>query len=101
MSVARTYLDHNATEPIRPEAAAAVTDALALANPSSVHGEGRRARSALETARARVARLVGAEPGEVVFTSGGTEANNALRPGALLTPGGEPVRHLLIGATEH
>jgi cysteine desulfurase len=75
------YLDHNATTPIRPEAAAAVAAALALCgNPSSVHAAGRAARRVLETARAQVAALVAAAPADLVFTSGGTEANNlALR----------------------
>lgn len=76
MSAARTYLDWNASAPLRPEARAAMIAALDLAgNPSSVHGEGRRARAAIEDAREAVARLVGAEPADVVFTSGATEAN--------------------------
>jgi cysteine desulfurase len=73
----RTYLDYNATAPLRPEARAAMIDALDLVgNPSSVHAEGRRARSVVEAAREKVARLVGAKPSEVVFTSGASEANN-------------------------
>lgn len=79
MSSARTYLDHNASSPLRPEARAAMIAALDLAgNPSSVHGEGRRARAVIEAAREEVAALVGAKPAEVVFTSGGTEANAAI-----------------------
>ncbi len=103
VSAPRTYLDHNATAPMRPEVAVACLEAFeAAGNPSSVHAEGRRARALVETARTRVAALVGAAPGDVVFTSGGTEANTtALRPGALLTPDGRPVRRLLVGATEH
>ena len=98
----RAYLDHNATAPVRPEVAAAVARALALpGNPSSVHAEGRAARTALDAARAQVARLVGADPGQVVFTSGGTEAANAVLSGALRRPGmGAPTR-LVVGATEH
>jgi cysteine desulfurase len=75
---ARTaYLDYNATAPLKP----AVVDAMAAAlgrvgNPSSVHQAGRAARRALEEARAAVAALVGAAPEAVLFTSGGTEANN-------------------------
>jgi cysteine desulfurase len=77
MTVTRAYLDWNATAPLRPEAKAAMVGALArTGNPSSVHAEGRAARHLLEEARMRVAALVGAEPREVVFTSGGTEANN-------------------------
>ena len=71
------YLDHNATTPVRPEAAEAVAAALtATGNPSSVHGAGRRARMLVEDARERVAALVGARAEDVIFTSGGTEANN-------------------------
>ena len=75
------YMDHNATTAVRPEARDAVALALALTgNPSSVHGSGRTARRLVEDARDAVAALVGAEPAWVVFTSGGTEANNlALR----------------------
>ena len=72
----RVYLDWNATAPLRPEARAAVLAALdACGNPSSVHAEGRAARRLIETAREQVAALVGANPRNVVFTSGGTEAN--------------------------
>ncbi|MGI9408253.1 MAG: cysteine desulfurase family protein, partial [Hyphomicrobiaceae bacterium] len=72
----RIYLDHNATSPLRPEAHDAMLEAMALdGNPSSVHAEGRAAKAVLERARKQVASLVGAEPEQVVFTSGGTEAN--------------------------
>jgi len=72
----RSYLDYNATAPLRDEAREAMLAALALdGNPSSVHAEGRAARAAIEAARAKVAALVGARPEEVIFTSGGTEAN--------------------------
>jgi cysteine desulfurase len=89
------YLDWNATAPLRPEAAAAVAEALArCGNPSSVHRFGREARRALEAARAQVAALVGAAPAEVVFTSGGTEANQlALR--------GLAGRCVMVSAIEH
>jgi cysteine desulfurase len=90
-----TYLDYNATAPVRPEAAAAVSAALAeVGNPSSVHGFGRAARARLETAREQVAALVGARPGQVVFTSGGTEANN-------LAIGGSGRPRVLVSAIEH
>jgi cysteine desulfurase len=82
MSPTRTYLDWNATAPLRREARAAVVAALdVLGNPSSPHAEGRRARGLVEDARERVAALVGARPSQVVFTSGGTEANNAVFAG--------------------
>ena len=89
------YLDWNATAPICPEAAAAMTDALALlGNASSVHRRGREARRALEAARHQVAALVGARPSEIVFTSGGTEANR-------LALHGVPGRRPIVSAIEH
>ncbi len=80
-SAAQSYLDYNATAPVRPEVIEAVASALAVGgNPSSVHQAGRKARARLEHARRAVAALVGAPADAVVFTSGGTEANNqALR----------------------
>jgi cysteine desulfurase len=79
MSLARTYLDFNATSPLRPQARAAVLDALdCVGNPSSVHLEGRWARRILEDARQAVAALVNAEPRQVIFTSGATEANTTV-----------------------
>jgi cysteine desulfurase len=93
----RSYLDHNATAPLRPEVREAVIDALILnGNPSSVHAEGRAARAAIEQARAKVAKLVGASPANVIFTSGGTEAN-AL---ALAAQSGE-AWHCYLSAIEH
>jgi cysteine desulfurase len=71
------YLDYNASAPVRPEVIEAIALELGrIGNPSSVHAFGRAARRALERARARVAALVGASPDAVMFTSGGTEANN-------------------------
>jgi cysteine desulfurase len=82
MSQARTYLDWNATALLRPQARAAMVAALdAIGNPSSPHAEGRRARAIVEDAREQVARLIGAKPAEVVLSSGGTEANNAVLAG--------------------
>jgi len=73
----RAYLDYNATAPVRPEVIEAVGAALGAAgNPSSVHGAGREARARLSAAREAVASMVGVAPEAVVFTSGGTEANN-------------------------
>jgi cysteine desulfurase len=97
----RIYLDWNATTPLRVEARAAMTAAFELSgNPSSVHAEGRRARRSMEDAREAVARATGATPRNVVFTSGGTEANVlALAPG-LRAPAG-PVQRLLVSAIEH
>lgn len=71
------YLDHAATTPVRPEVAAAVAEQLGrVGNPSSVHAAGRAARRAVEDARERLAAALGVAPGEVVWTSGGTEADN-------------------------
>lgn len=70
------YFDHNATTPLRPQAAAAITAALrVVGNPSSVHGPGRAARRLVEDAREQVAALASVSPASVVFTSGATEAN--------------------------
>lgn len=89
------YLDHNATAPLRKEAADALSAAARLVgNPSSVHGFGRTARRMLEDARAAVAAIAGTAVETVVFTSGGTEANNlALR--------GDGRRRVLASAVEH
>jgi cysteine desulfurase len=98
----RVYLDWNATTPLRPEAKAAMAAAWELAgNPSSVHAEGRQARRLVEDARASVAGSVGALSRNVVFASGGTEANAlALTPG-LRRAAGVPVQRLLVSAIEH
>ncbi|NWI52472.1 SCLY lyase, partial [Calyptomena viridis] len=74
----KVYLDHNATTPLAPEAAQAVRDALCQAwgNPSSSHPAGWKAKELISSARESLARMVGARPEDIVFTSGGTEANN-------------------------
>jgi cysteine desulfurase len=93
----RIYLDYNATAPLRPEVREAMVAAFdAYGNPSSVHAEGREARALVEAARAKVAALAGARPEEVIFTSGGTEAN-AL---ALAAQAGEAWQ-CYISAIEH
>jgi cysteine desulfurase len=98
----RVYLDWNATTPLRPEAKAAMAAAWDISgNPSSVHAEGRQARRLVEEARASVAGAVGGRPQDVVFSSGGTEANAlALTPG-LRRGAGQPVERLLVSAIEH
>src|ERR1700693_2954490 len=98
----RAYLDWNATTPLRPEAREAMPATWDLpGNPSSVHAEGRKARRLVEDARAAVAGAVGALPRNVVFTSGGTEANAlALTPGLRLQSG-TPVQRLVVSAIEH
>src|SRR5579875_2134170 len=71
------YLDHAATTPVLPEAIAVLTEELARpGNPSSLHSAGRRARRAVEESREQIAEVLGARPSEVIFTSGGTEADN-------------------------
>jgi cysteine desulfurase len=96
------YLDYAATAPLRPEVLEAMRPFLErpVANPSSQHGPGRQARAAVEAAREQVAALVGAEPAQVVFTSGGTEADNLAVKGTILLrePG---ARHLVVSAVEH
>ncbi len=92
------YLDYNATAPIRPEAEEAAVCALRLGgNPSSVHTTGRIARAAVEVARDQVAALVGANPADVTFTSGGTEAN-ALAIGSAAIAG---ARKPIVAMVEH
>jgi len=94
----RIYLDHNATAPLLPAAREAMLPFLGPpANPSSAHREGARARAVMETARADVAALIGAAPGEIVFTSGATEANNL----ALFGLTGSPPGHILASPIEH
>jgi cysteine desulfurase len=99
----RSYLDWNAAAPLRDEARAALQDALSVVgNPSSVHAEGRSARRLVERAREQVAALVGAEPGNVFFTSGGTEANMAaLTPTIETAAQKRPRDRLLVSAIEH
>ncbi|TXH35644.1 MAG: cysteine desulfurase [Rhodospirillaceae bacterium] len=90
-----TYLDYNATSPVRPEALSVMAEALVeTGNPSSVHLYGRGARRRVDTARVQVAALVGARPENVIFTASGTEANNL----ALFN---RESRRLLISAIEH
>lgn len=99
----RIYFDHNATTPLHPDVAASMTRVLKedFGNPSSVHQYGQRAKSILDDARGAVAALIAAEPAEVVFTSGGTEADNfAIRGTAeALEPSGR--KHLVASAIEH
>jgi cysteine desulfurase len=99
---ARVYLDHNATSPLRPEARRAWAAAAdePVANPSSLHTEGRAARAALEEARGKVAALLGVPPREVVFTSGGSEAITAAVRGVCdRAPAGR--RRVVASAVEH
>lgn len=98
------YLDHNASSPLRPSARSAMLAALGeTANASSVHATGRQGRARIEKARALVARVCGAAPEEVVFTSGGSEANALALKGAVLgsLALGERITRIFISAIEH
>ena len=98
------YLDHAATTPMRPEAVEAMTRRLTLAgNASSLHGSGRAARRVVEESRERIAHALGARPGEVVFTSGGTEADNLAVKGVYASRRAEDPRRvrILSTAVEH
>jgi cysteine desulfurase len=103
-SEARAYLDHAATTPMAPEAVEAMLPFLTgtFANPSGSHLESRRARRAVDDARDQLAALLGADLGEIVFTSGGTEADNlAVMGGWEATETGGPPRPVVCSAMEH
>jgi cysteine desulfurase len=99
----RVYFDYNATTPLAPEAVEAVVRATReqFGNPSSVHHFGQQAKAALDEARSATATLVNAEPSEIVFTSGGTEADNFSIRGAAAALEATPRRHLIASAIEH
>ncbi len=96
------YLDHCATTPIRGEVLECMLPYLQdrFGNPSSIHGPGKAARVAVEEARERVARLIGAKASEIYFTSGGTEANNIALQGIAMACGGRGA-HIITSAIEH
>jgi cysteine desulfurase len=98
------YLDHAATTPMLAEAAAAVTEAQGqLGNPSSLHGSGRRARRRIEESREQLAEALGARPSEVIFTAGGTEADNLAVKGIYWARQAEAQRRhrIVASAVEH
>ena len=98
------YLDHNATSPLRDESCAAMQHALSLGgNPSSVHGQGRAARATIERARDQIAALAAAQARDVIFTSGGTEANALALWGAVqgAAEAGARITRLFVSALEH
>ena len=102
----RVYLDHAATTPVDPEVAEAMARVLreVPGNPSSIYAEGRRARALVDTAREEVAAAMGADPSEIVFTSGGTEADNLAIRGVLKAHRPDPDAsgpHLVISSIEH
>ncbi len=98
----RIYLDHAATTPVRPEVLEAMLPFFGPGgyNPSSVHAEGRSARAALDDARERIARILGAKPKEIVFTGSGSEADNLAIAGVARALRGRG-RHLVSAVTEH
>lgn len=98
----RTYLDYNASAPIRPQVFGVMAEVLGEGgNPTSIHAEGRHMRERVEAARDQVAALVKADPRNVIFTSGGTEANmTALAPEALPGAAGQDA-HCFVSAIEH
>jgi cysteine desulfurase len=96
------YLDHAATTPMRPEAIAAMAEELGhLGNPSSLHAAGRRARRVVEESREQLAEVFGARPSEVIFTSGGTEADNLAVKGLYWARHDEVRRRVLTTSVEH
>jgi len=101
--VQRIYLDHNATTPLHPAVVDRMTEALReeFGNPSSVHHFGQRAKAAVDEARSAVAALLGAEPPEIVFTSGGTEGDNIAIRGVAEALEASGRRHLIASAIEH
>ena len=97
------YFDHNATTPLSEEVLECLTRVQreCYGNPSSIHTAGQRARQAVEQARAQVARWLHAEPGEVVFTSGGTESDNLAIFGIVRRNGGAAGKHVITTTIEH
>ena len=102
MTKRRVYLDHSATTPVDPRVANAMARAVVetFGNASSVHGFGQQARAAIDRARREVAALIGAKQNEIVFTSGGTEANNLAIRG-LCEASSAHGRHVITSAIEH
>ena len=101
----RVYLDHAATTDVLPAAIDAMVEQMRNGgNPSSLHATGRDARATVEYARERIARAVGADPAEVIFTSGGTEADNLASQGHLLESAAKKTRsgtRILVSSIEH
>src|SRR6187402_1431522 len=96
----KVYLDNAATTPLDPEVFEAMIPFMLedFGNPSSTHAHGRKVRTALESARKKVAQLLQCTPGEIIFTSGGTEADNSIITGAIHTYG---LKHAISSRIEH
>lgn len=102
MNSARAYFDHNATTPLRPEVLEGLRAALTetYGNASSIHRDGQRARQLVEEARRKVAAFLGADPREIVFTSGGTESDNAAIFG-VVSASARDRKHVVTTTIEH
>src|SRR5262245_53095763 len=102
-AVQRIYLDHNATTPLSRAVFVRMTAILgeAVGNPSSVHHFGQRAKAAMDESRSAVAALLGVDPSEIVFTSGGTESDNAAIRGVAEALENTGRRHLIASSIEH
>ncbi|HEV8383519.1 MAG TPA: aminotransferase class V-fold PLP-dependent enzyme, partial [Candidatus Acidoferrales bacterium] len=98
----RVYFDHNATTPVDPEVLEAMLPYFSgdFGNPSSIHTPGQQARKAVEHAREQVAALLGARPGEITFTSGGTESDNLGIRGIVFADE-RPRKHIVTTQIEH
>src|SRR3954468_5443717 len=96
----RIYLDNAATTPLDPEVFEAMKPFLLndFGNPSSTHSHGRKVKAAIESARKKVAELLNCTPGEIIFTSGGTEADNAILTSAIRT---YHIKHVISSSIEH
>src|SRR5579864_3717461 len=96
----KVYLDNAATTPLDPEVFEAMKPFMLddFGNPSSTHSHGRKVRAAIESARKKVAELLNCTAGEIIFTSGGTEADNAIIRGAIQTYG---IKHAISSPIEH
>src|SRR6187431_2504614 len=100
--MSRSYLDHAATTPMVPEAVEAVTRELTrVGNASSLHASGRAARRVVEESREAIAARLGAHPAELIFTSGGTEADNLAIKGAFWSAGELGRRRVVTSTIEH
>lgn len=97
------YLDYNATTPLRQDVVGVMADVMSAryGNPSSLHALGRAGRALLEESRESILRAIGGQHGELIFTSGGSEANALALLGACLGNGDQPPRHLVVSGVEH
>ncbi len=96
----RIYFDNAATSPVLPEVVDAITHSMleVFGNPSSTHAHGRKAKNMLEEARGSIAKLINCSPGEIIFTSGGTEADNMILRGCVKNLG---IKHIITSPIEH